>query len=110
MHDQIPLSVDLQAALDCCCLTLQQLNLWNLLASAANVTYACSLINCIRFIIEAGEYYFNSYEKIFLINHKSSLMKFQMPGILLLSPFLIILLSDLFLLLLISHLKLCVYF
>ncbi|KAF1415254.1 Huntingtin, partial [Spheniscus humboldti] len=53
MHDQIPLSVDLQAALDCCCLTLQQPSLWNLLASAANVTYACSLINCIRFIIEA---------------------------------------------------------
>uniref|UniRef100_A0A8C4V0B3 Huntingtin n=1 Tax=Falco tinnunculus TaxID=100819 RepID=A0A8C4V0B3_FALTI len=53
MHDQIPLSVDLQAALDCCCLTLQQSSLWNLLASAANVTYACSLINCIRFIIEA---------------------------------------------------------
>uniref|UniRef100_A0A8C0BTP6 Huntingtin n=1 Tax=Buteo japonicus TaxID=224669 RepID=A0A8C0BTP6_9AVES len=53
MHDQIPLSVDLQAALDCCCLTLQQPGLWNLLASAANVTHACSLINCIRFIIEA---------------------------------------------------------
>ncbi|KFV49240.1 Huntingtin, partial [Tyto alba] len=53
MHDHIPLSVDLQAALDCCCLTLQQPSLWNLLASAANVTYACSLINCIRFIIEA---------------------------------------------------------
>ncbi|NWJ09418.1 HD protein, partial [Crypturellus undulatus] len=52
-NDRIPLSLDLQAALDCCCLTLQQTNLWNLLASAANVTYACSLINCIRFIIEA---------------------------------------------------------
>ncbi|NXY84945.1 HD protein, partial [Alcedo cyanopectus] len=53
MHDQIPLSVDLQAALDCCCLALQQPGLWNLLAAASNVTYACSLINCIRFIIEA---------------------------------------------------------
>ncbi|XP_027542525.1 huntingtin isoform X3 [Neopelma chrysocephalum] len=53
MHDQIPLSVDLQAGLDCCCLTLQQPSLWNLLSSAAHVTYACSLINCIRFIIEA---------------------------------------------------------
>ncbi|XP_041258434.1 huntingtin isoform X3 [Onychostruthus taczanowskii] len=52
-HDQIPLSVDLQAGLDCCCLTLQQPTLWNLLSSAAHVTYACSLINCIRFIIEA---------------------------------------------------------
>uniref|UniRef100_A0A803WEB9 Huntingtin n=1 Tax=Ficedula albicollis TaxID=59894 RepID=A0A803WEB9_FICAL len=53
VHDKIPLSVDLQAALDCCCLTLQQPSLWNLLSSAAHVTYACSLINCIRFIIEA---------------------------------------------------------
>ncbi|NWW82021.1 HD protein, partial [Climacteris rufus] len=53
VHDQIPLSVDLQAGLDCCCLTLQQPSLWNLLSSAAHVTYACSLINCIRFIIEA---------------------------------------------------------
>ncbi|XP_030306272.1 huntingtin [Calypte anna] len=53
MHDQIPLSIDLEAALDCCCLTLQHPSLWNLLASAVNVTYACSLINCIRFIIEA---------------------------------------------------------
>ncbi|NXJ12059.1 HD protein, partial [Odontophorus gujanensis] len=53
IHDQLPISIDLQAALDCCCLTLQQPSLWNLLASAVNVTYACSLINCIRFIIEA---------------------------------------------------------
>ncbi|NXA45673.1 HD protein, partial [Nothocercus julius] len=52
-NDRIPLSLDLQAALDCCCLMLQQTNLWNSLASAVNVTYACSLINCIRFIIEA---------------------------------------------------------
>ncbi|XP_053560168.1 huntingtin [Bombina bombina] len=53
VHDQIPLSVDLQAVLDCCCLALQQPNLWNLLASAEFVTQACSLITCIRFIIEA---------------------------------------------------------
>ncbi|OXB75761.1 UNVERIFIED_CONTAM: hypothetical protein H355_013370 [Colinus virginianus] len=53
IHDQLPISIDLQAALDCCCLTLQQPSLWNLLASAVNVTYACSLINCIKFIIEA---------------------------------------------------------
>lgn len=75
MHDQIPLSVDLQAALDCCCLTLQQPSLWNLLASAANVTHACSLINCIRFIIEAGESNLNIYEKIFLIDCQSSVIK-----------------------------------
>ncbi|XP_067414992.1 huntingtin isoform X3 [Emydura macquarii macquarii] len=53
IHEQIPLSIDLQAALECCCLTLQQPGLWNLLASAAYVTQACSLINCVRFIIEA---------------------------------------------------------
>ncbi|XP_062991957.1 huntingtin isoform X2 [Elgaria multicarinata webbii] len=53
IHKHIPLSVDLQAVLDCCCLTLQQSNLWNLLASAAYMTHACSLINCIQFIIEA---------------------------------------------------------
>ncbi|EMP35554.1 Huntingtin, partial [Chelonia mydas] len=53
IHEQIPLSVDLQAALECCCLTLQQPGLWNLLASAVYVTQACSLINCVRFIIEA---------------------------------------------------------
>uniref|UniRef100_A0A8C8S588 Huntingtin n=1 Tax=Pelusios castaneus TaxID=367368 RepID=A0A8C8S588_9SAUR len=53
IHEQIPLSIDLQAALECCCLTLQQPALWNLLASAAYVTQACSLINCVRFIIEA---------------------------------------------------------
>ncbi|XP_066488921.1 huntingtin [Tiliqua scincoides] len=53
IHEHIPLSLDLQAVLDCCCLMLQQSNLWNLLASAAYMTHACSLINCIRFIIEA---------------------------------------------------------
>ncbi|XP_021250196.1 huntingtin isoform X1 [Numida meleagris] len=53
IHDRLPISIDMQAALDCCCLTLQQPSLWNLLASAVNVTYACSLINCVKFIIEA---------------------------------------------------------
>ncbi|XP_074848498.1 huntingtin isoform X2 [Carettochelys insculpta] len=53
IHEQIPLSIDLQAALECCCLTLQQPGLWNLLASAVHVTHACSLISCVRFIIEA---------------------------------------------------------
>ncbi|XP_044273862.1 huntingtin isoform X3 [Varanus komodoensis] len=53
IHKHIPLSIDLQAVLECCCLTLQQSNLWNLLASAAYITHACSLINCIQFIIEA---------------------------------------------------------
>lgn len=53
VQEPIPLSVDLQAVLECCCLTLQQIGLWNLLASAEYVTHACSLISCIRFIIEA---------------------------------------------------------
>ncbi|XP_075713523.1 huntingtin isoform X2 [Rhinoderma darwinii] len=53
VHEQIPLSVDLQAVLDCCCLTLQQPVLWNLLISAEYMTHACSLISCVRFIIEA---------------------------------------------------------
>ncbi|CAI5783568.1 huntingtin isoform X1 [Podarcis lilfordi] len=53
IHKNIPLSIDLQTVLDCCCLALQQPNLWNLLASVAYVTHACSVINCIRFIIEA---------------------------------------------------------
>ncbi|KAL8207719.1 UNVERIFIED_CONTAM: hypothetical protein K2H54_060977 [Gekko kuhli] len=55
VHEHIPLSIDIQAVLDCCCLMLQQTNLWNLLASALYMTHACSLINCIRFIIEAAD-------------------------------------------------------
>ncbi|XP_069488154.1 huntingtin isoform X2 [Ambystoma mexicanum] len=53
VYKQIPLSVDLQAVLDCSCLILQQPGLWNLLASAEYITQACSLIACVRFIIEA---------------------------------------------------------
>ncbi|XP_063313793.1 huntingtin [Pelobates fuscus] len=53
IHEEIPLSMDLQAVLDCCCLTLQQPALWNLLASADSISRACSLIACVRFIIEA---------------------------------------------------------
>ncbi|XP_064420262.1 huntingtin isoform X1 [Latimeria chalumnae] len=53
MNDQVPLSVDLQAALDCCCLALQQPGIWSLLASAAYVTQACTVIICIKFIVEA---------------------------------------------------------
>ncbi|MEE6462620.1 hypothetical protein FKM82_001656 [Ascaphus truei] len=53
VHEQVPLSVDLQAVLDCCCLTLQHPGMWNMLASAEFVTQAFSLITCIRFIIEA---------------------------------------------------------
>ncbi|XP_077157717.1 huntingtin isoform X3 [Paroedura picta] len=53
IHEYIPLSIDIQAVLDCCCLMLQQSSLWNLLASSLHVTQACSLISCVRFIIEA---------------------------------------------------------
>ncbi|KAM8940376.1 huntingtin isoform 2-T2 [Pelodytes ibericus] len=53
IHEQIPLSVDLQAVLDSCCLMLQQPALWSMLASPECMTQACSLVTCIRFIIEA---------------------------------------------------------
>ncbi|XP_013930191.1 PREDICTED: huntingtin-like, partial [Thamnophis sirtalis] len=50
---QVPLSMDFQAVLDCCCLALQQTELWNLWASAENTSQASSLIHCTRFILEA---------------------------------------------------------
>ncbi|XP_053779195.1 huntingtin isoform X3 [Desmodus rotundus] len=53
IREHIPLSLDLQAGLDCCCLALQLPSLWSLLASPEMVTYACSLIHCVRFILEA---------------------------------------------------------
>ncbi|KAM6440076.1 huntingtin isoform 3-T3 [Liasis olivaceus] len=53
IRKHVPLSIDLQAVSDCCCLTLQQTNLWNLLASAEYMTHASSLIHCTRFILEA---------------------------------------------------------
>ncbi|KAK7806163.1 hypothetical protein U0070_021109 [Myodes glareolus] len=53
IHEQIPLSLDLQAGLDCCCLALQVPGLWGLLSSPEYVTHACSLIHCVRFILEA---------------------------------------------------------
>lgn len=55
IHEQIPLSLDLQAGLDCCCLALQLPGLWSLLSSPEMVTHACSLIHCVRFILEARE-------------------------------------------------------
>lgn len=48
------LSVDIQAALSCCCLTLQQPGLWAHLATASHSSQACSLIRCVRLLIEAG--------------------------------------------------------
>ncbi|XP_031196973.1 huntingtin isoform X2 [Mastomys coucha] len=53
IHEQMPLSLDLQAGLDCCCLALQVPGLWGVLSSPEYVTHACSLIHCVRFILEA---------------------------------------------------------
>ncbi|EGV91588.1 Huntingtin protein [Cricetulus griseus] len=53
IHEQIPLSLDLQAGLDCCCLALQVPGLWGVLSSPEYVTHVCSLIHCVRFILEA---------------------------------------------------------
>lgn len=54
-HEQTPLSLDLQAGLDCCCLALQLPGLRSALSSPEMMTRACSLIHCIRFILEASE-------------------------------------------------------
>ncbi|XP_066576205.1 huntingtin isoform X3 [Amia ocellicauda] len=53
MNDHVPLSIDLQTVFDCCCLALQQPIIWNLLASDAYVTHACSVVNCLILLIEA---------------------------------------------------------
>ncbi|EPQ20418.1 Huntingtin [Myotis brandtii] len=53
IHEQIPLSVDLQAGLDCCCLALQLPGLRRLLASPEMVTRTCSLVHCVRLLLEA---------------------------------------------------------
>lgn len=55
IHEQIPLSMDLQAGLDCCCLALQLPALQRLLASPEMVTRTCSLIHCVRLLLEASE-------------------------------------------------------
>uniref|UniRef100_A0A8D3BJV3 Huntingtin n=1 Tax=Scophthalmus maximus TaxID=52904 RepID=A0A8D3BJV3_SCOMX len=53
LQDQLPLSVDLQWALSCLCLALQQPCVWNKLSTAENTTHTCSLIYCLRLIIVA---------------------------------------------------------
>ncbi|XP_023593769.1 huntingtin, partial [Trichechus manatus latirostris] len=53
IHEQMPLSLDLQAGLDCCCLALQRQGLWLVVSSPEFVSHACSLIHCVRFILEA---------------------------------------------------------
>ncbi|XP_041641127.1 huntingtin isoform X2 [Cheilinus undulatus] len=53
LRDQLPLSVDLQWALSCLCLALQQPCVWNKLSSLEYRTHTCSLIYCLRLIIVA---------------------------------------------------------
>ncbi|XP_040891595.1 huntingtin isoform X2 [Toxotes jaculatrix] len=53
LHDHLPLSVDLQWALSCLCLALQQPCIWNKLSTAEYTTHTCSLIYCLRLIIVA---------------------------------------------------------
>ncbi|KAM4604138.1 huntingtin isoform 2-T2 [Polymixia lowei] len=53
LQDSLPLSVDLQWALSCLCLALQQPSVWNKLSTPQYTTYTCSLIHCLRLIIVA---------------------------------------------------------
>ncbi|XP_063739471.1 huntingtin isoform X5 [Eleginops maclovinus] len=53
LQNQLPLSVDLQWALSCLCLALQQPCVWNKLSTAEYATHTCSLIYCLRLIIVA---------------------------------------------------------
>ncbi|KAM8879267.1 huntingtin isoform 7-T7 [Spinachia spinachia] len=53
LQNQLPLSVDLQWALSCMCLALQQPCVWNKLSSPEYATHTCSLIYCLHLIIVA---------------------------------------------------------
>uniref|UniRef100_A0A7N8YPK4 Huntingtin n=1 Tax=Mastacembelus armatus TaxID=205130 RepID=A0A7N8YPK4_9TELE len=53
LQDHLPLSVDLQWALSCLCLGLQQPCVWNKLSTPEYTTHTCSLIHCLRLIIVA---------------------------------------------------------
>ncbi|KAM9314624.1 huntingtin isoform 2-T2 [Pholidichthys leucotaenia] len=53
LQDRLPLSVDLQWALSCLCLALQQPCIWNKLSSPEYSTHTCSLIYCLRLVIVA---------------------------------------------------------
>ncbi|XP_030287359.1 huntingtin isoform X7 [Sparus aurata] len=53
LQDRLPLSVDLQWALSCLCLSLQQPCVWNKLSTHEYITHTCSLICCLRLIIVA---------------------------------------------------------
>ncbi|CAG03293.1 unnamed protein product, partial [Tetraodon nigroviridis] len=53
LQNQLPLSVDLQWALSCLCLALQQPCVWNKLSTPEYNTHTCSLIYCLHHIILA---------------------------------------------------------
>ncbi|XP_036790015.1 huntingtin isoform X4 [Oncorhynchus mykiss] len=53
LQDSVPLSVDLQGALSCLCLALQQPCVWNTLSTAPYKTHTCSIIHCLRLLITA---------------------------------------------------------
>ncbi|XP_028270254.1 huntingtin isoform X5 [Parambassis ranga] len=53
LQNQLPLSVDLQWALSCLCLALQQPCVWNKLSTPEYSTHTCSLIYSLRLIIIA---------------------------------------------------------
>ncbi|XP_034043507.1 huntingtin isoform X2 [Thalassophryne amazonica] len=53
LQDQLPLSMDLQWALSCLCLSLQQPFIWNKLSTPEYTTHTCSLIYCLHLIITA---------------------------------------------------------
>lgn len=55
LQDHLPLSVDLQWALSCLCLALQQPCIWNKLSTPEYNTHTCSLIYCLHLIIVAGQ-------------------------------------------------------
>ncbi|KAL1023919.1 hypothetical protein UPYG_G00048960 [Umbra pygmaea] len=51
IQDHVPLSVDLQWAVSCLCLALQQPGVWNTLSMPAYSTHTCSIIHCLRLLI-----------------------------------------------------------
>ncbi|XP_026214662.1 huntingtin isoform X2 [Anabas testudineus] len=53
LQDHLPLSLDLQWALSCLCLALQQPCVWNKLSTPEYTTRTCSLIYCLHLIIVA---------------------------------------------------------
>ncbi|XP_024914358.1 huntingtin isoform X2 [Cynoglossus semilaevis] len=53
LQDRLPQSVDLQWALSCLCLSLQQPCVWNKLSTAEYSTHTCSLIYCLHLVIVA---------------------------------------------------------